>query len=144
MILTAPELTPNEARLVALSDQALVRRAYELVSQVDNDGLSDEMYVLLTEVFERFAPRAEWAEHVLYCYRHDPEAKEQALEGTRTGVLRRAVGRLIAQTPDDLPLAEQTVAVAERLEVLEETVKALRTEAISARGDDGAESEKSD
>jgi hypothetical protein len=59
-------LTTN--RLLSMSDEELVRRAYAWAGRVEDDTTADALYFLLTEAFERFAPHAESAESERRCH----------------------------------------------------------------------------
>ena len=58
------ELGDKRAWLAAASDEELVQLAYDLVVEVDNEDVDDDLpnalYCTLGEVFDRFAPEAEW------------------------------------------------------------------------------------
>ncbi len=84
----------GEEEVTALTDEQLVRRAYALVLHVD-EPLSDQLYRVLDEVFERFAPEAAWAHEVWHQHEAqlDAETAERELEGTREAFERRAALR---------------------------------------------------
>jgi hypothetical protein len=79
--------------VIAFSDAELVRRMYGACGRVEDCVLSDELYFLVTETLERFAPSVERSdlEHV---HADDPVELAAALEGMR----RREVARLIRDT----------------------------------------------
>ncbi len=99
------ELRPGEAEMVALSDVELVRRAYALVGDLqdlaDDDDRADavaascQLYSVLTEAFERWAPDAELLDRVESAAQ-EPTAKlrEIELESSLTAMRRRAAARL--------------------------------------------------
>ncbi len=62
----------SKPELLIASDYELVKRAYMLVGLTDREeigrrdreGLSDELYAVLTEIFERHLPDAYWQDTV--------------------------------------------------------------------------------
>jgi hypothetical protein len=94
MSTAAIELSRRETDLVALSDEALVTRIYELVREIE-DPLSDEFYWYLGEAFERFAPDAEW-QHRFASY--TPAERPSELGALRESMAARAAARWMARS----------------------------------------------
>ena len=81
--------------LAAASDDDLVDRVYELVGSSD---CPDEMYAVLTEVFERCMPDAEWR-NVARSVAEEESDPRRELEALRVATLERAAARVVARCP---------------------------------------------
>ena len=91
-------LTQREFELAGLSDDELVRRTYALVREQLDDA--DNLYWLLGEAFERWAPAAEWAEHVRHAresWPDDPEVQERELKAVWEAIAERQRVRFALQ-----------------------------------------------
>lgn len=81
--------------LTQLSDFELVQHAYALVPRIyeaeRSADLTDDFYLLLTEVFERFAPDAERAD-LESRHAHDP-GRDAEIESSLDAIERRALLR---------------------------------------------------
>jgi hypothetical protein len=87
---------------IALTDEELVCQVYEWIERIDDPHISDALYFLTTEAFERFAPEAEWAEHVRYFATQGKDKQAAAeLEATRDGMRRRVAARMIRQALEE-------------------------------------------
>jgi hypothetical protein len=95
------------SHLIRLSDEELVHAVYEAVEAVvddDDGGLYkwDFMYRHLAEVFERFAPEAEWADRMRDlredCADHDDgDMLADEIEASREVRRARAGARILAR-----------------------------------------------
>jgi hypothetical protein len=77
--LLAPEgLTDHERELIALSNTDLHERLYGLISERRGETLRDQdvdnLYWLIGELFERYAPELEWGERVRRVSENDLDA----------------------------------------------------------------------
>jgi hypothetical protein len=98
-----------ELELIAQPDAALVRRTYALVDDLaglcDLDashGYVDELYCVLTELFERHLPEAEWSERSRAVHEHEsPELVDVALDDARRLMREREGARLIQRALSD-------------------------------------------
>jgi hypothetical protein len=83
--------TGEEEKLLAISDYALTRHLYERVNEVMDDDLRDELYFVVGEMLERWAPHVELADRIARADNlADPEAEVEAqIEGM--------VGRFVAR-----------------------------------------------
>lgn len=93
-------LSPQEAEMIALSDVELGRRFHQAAQEVnrvtDDHAITDRLYWLLTEAFERWAPDAEVALQEAYAAETWPEDGEQRareLAAHRASMFRRASAR---------------------------------------------------
>jgi hypothetical protein len=94
----APVLSDcGEQELVALTDAELVRRAYALVDELEDDS-AGPLFQTLNEAFERFAPDAAWQElQRLYTDEADPVRE---LESSRERAAERAYSRWLVRSTD--------------------------------------------
>ncbi len=125
-------LTGRERELAKLSDSALVRKVYDFAYKLD-DPLSDEFYGLLSEVFERFAPEAEWTDRVRRAHEDDLSNIQAELEASLERMQQRFAARLqfdsFREESTDLDTDEDTEA---RLAVLVPRLERI-AEAIADR-----------
>ncbi len=90
-------VTDRIAELVRLTDAELVSRTYAAVGEhIPDEEALDEVYWLLGEAFERWAPEAEWAdrEHCLHRTISSPEDAAAERADARAAILLRAQERL--------------------------------------------------
>ena len=92
------ELIKRERELVELSDADLIRDVYDTVAKVSerDTDLSDELFWLLGEVFERYAPQLEWNERVRRADVGDDDVGE--LEAAMANMAERWRARLHLQS----------------------------------------------
>src|ERR1700693_381563 len=92
------ELIKRERELVELSDANLIRGVYDAVAKVSesDSDLSDELFWLLGEVFERYAPQLEWNERVRRAYMDNHDVVE--LEASMARLSDRWRARLHLQS----------------------------------------------
>jgi hypothetical protein len=92
------DLIERERELVEQSDADLIREVYDAVAKVSesDSDLSDELYWLLGEVFERYAPQLEWNERVRRAYVDNHDVGE--LEASMARLTERWRARLHLQS----------------------------------------------
>jgi hypothetical protein len=86
-------------QLLQLDDVALIEHAYEIMCQLDDSQPVTDLYFVLQEVFERFAPSAAFAEHVrsVRAGSSSAEIAEHDLEEHREAAAERAKQRGLAR-----------------------------------------------
>jgi hypothetical protein len=86
-------LTDREREGVGLSDSQLVRKTYEMITLVKDDDLTDDLYFLVAEIVERWAPEVELAERIHNVRRDELSDPAGEIEAS----LERIVGRFAAR-----------------------------------------------
>lgn len=98
----------TEDELIGLPESELVRRTWEVVdslaAECEDDRFVSELDGLLTEMFERWAPAAEWEDHVRRAFELDGAHTERAwveLDAVRESMRGRAGARRVRDLFDD-------------------------------------------
>ena len=91
-------LSERERELVKLDDATLVSRVYDAIRGVDDKKTtSNDLYYLVGEIMERWAPAVEWQDTLAYAQRnYDPKQRRKELESARDYFVARAQARAAA------------------------------------------------
>jgi hypothetical protein len=82
----------SEDVVLRLSDDDLLTHVYRWIEAVEDPDVSDALYWVCTEAFERFAPEAEWRT-VERTYSDEADPRE--LDAARRAVRRRQGARIL-------------------------------------------------
>ena len=85
-------LAPAELQVVRLTDDELARKTFDTITEVmgREPDLADELFYLVGEMLERWAPDVERREHMISQYEHNRDGADLEIEEHEKALARRA------------------------------------------------------